>query len=60
MYSSGATNLKRKVTKYMKSGNELIKEDATQSQKSQMKTSREQELSTAYEIFYFFSNKLTD
>ncbi|VDK70095.1 unnamed protein product [Litomosoides sigmodontis] len=47
MYSSDATNMKHKTTKYARNGNQLSKEDKTQSQKSQMKTSREQELNTA-------------
>lgn len=50
MYSSDAANTKHKLTKYAKNDNQLINEDKTQSQKSQMKTSREQELKTAYEI----------
>lgn len=50
MYSSDAANLKHRMIKH---GNQLIKEDRTQSQKSQGKTSRERELSTAYEISYF-------
>ncbi|CAG9535020.1 unnamed protein product [Cercopithifilaria johnstoni] len=47
MHSSDATNLKRKMIKYAKNVKQLIKEDATQSQKSQLKAFREQELSTA-------------
>uniref|UniRef100_A0A0R3RHU4 STAS domain-containing protein n=1 Tax=Elaeophora elaphi TaxID=1147741 RepID=A0A0R3RHU4_9BILA len=47
MRSSDTTNLKRKMTKYAKIGNHLIKEDLTQSQKSQLKTFREQEVKTA-------------
>ncbi|VDO43774.1 unnamed protein product [Brugia timori] len=51
MYSSDGKNLNRKMTKYVKNGKELMKEDITQSQKSQIKASRE-ELSTAYESDY--------
>ncbi|EFO18567.1 hypothetical protein LOAG_09929 [Loa loa] len=47
MYSSDAANLKRKMTKYVKNVKELMKEEATQSQKSQIKNSREPEMSTA-------------
>ncbi|KAL3994045.1 sulfate permease family protein [Acanthocheilonema viteae] len=47
MHSSDATNLKRKMIKHAKNGNKLIKEDMTQSQKSQLKTSREHEPTTA-------------
>ncbi|VIO93412.1 Uncharacterized protein BM_BM9433 [Brugia malayi] len=46
MYSSDGKNLNRKMTKYVKNGKKLMKEDITQSQKSQIKASRE-ELSTA-------------
>ncbi|EJW75085.1 hypothetical protein WUBG_14006 [Wuchereria bancrofti] len=51
MYSSDGKNFNRKMTKYVKNGKELMKEDITQSQKSQIKASRE-ELSTAYESDY--------